>query len=174
MTLEIQEMQKMEMVPNRINPEDALGYQDPDDILNRCDAELVQYGETECDLTHRFTPNLYTRELFLKAGTLGTTVLHLTTHPFFIIKGDISMWYREVPLIRCKAPYIGITNAGTRRMLYAHEDSIMVTCHATTLTDPDEIIESIACTDFNPLVDKDDPRYNVWRSKKIKAIKDHA
>lgn len=170
MTLELQERIPMELVPNRINPTQALGYGDPEDILNRCDLEMMAMeGEVpNCPLTHRFTPNLYTRELFIPKGTLATTVLHLTTHPFFIVQGDVSVWYREVPLERYKAPHIGITQAGTRRLIYAHEDTIWVTCHVTNLTDPDEIMESIACMDFNPLVDKDDPRFNLWRSDKSK------
>jgi hypothetical protein len=95
--------------------------------------------------------------------TILTTLLHLTTHPFFVLKGDVSVWYHDVPVQRYQAPYTGVTQAGTRRMLYTHEDTIWTTCHVTDLTDPDEIIESITSQDFNPLVDKNNPRLNTWR-----------
>jgi len=52
-------------------------------------------------------------------------------------------------------------------MLYTHEDTIWTTCHVTDLTDPDEIIESITSRDFNPCVDKDDPRVNMWRHNRL-------
>jgi len=95
--------------------------------------------------------------------TILTTLLHLTTHPFFVLQGDVSVYYNGIPTQRYKAPYTGITEAGTRRMLLTHEDTIWTTCHVTDLTDPDEIIESITSRDFNPLVDKNEARFNTWR-----------
>jgi hypothetical protein len=117
----------------------------------------------ECPVTHRFTPGLYIREIFMPKNTILTSLLHLTTHPFFIMQGEFSVWHRGIEVQRIKAPYTGITEAGTRRLLLIHEDTIWTTCHVTDLTDPDEIIESITSNDFNPLVDKTNPRLNSWR-----------
>lgn len=155
MTLTIQE---------KIEATDVVGFGDPDYVLNLCDVELMKLPPVECPLTHRFTPGMYIREIFMPKGTILTTLLHLTTHPFFVLQGDVSVYYHNIPTQRYKAPYTGITEAGTRRMLYTHEDTIWSTCHITDLTDPDEIIESITSRDFNPHIDKNDPRVNMWRS----------
>lgn len=154
MTLTIQE---------KIDARTVQGYGDPDDVLNQADVAILNLPPRECPLVHKFTPGLYIREIFMPKDTILTSLLHLTTHPFFVLQGDVSVYCHGVLTQRYKAPYTGITEAGTRRMLYTHEDTIWTTCHVTDLTDPDEIIESITSRDFNPLVDKDDPRLNTWR-----------
>ena len=154
MTLTIQE---------KIDAQSVQGYKDPEDLLNQADVEILKLPPRECPLVHRFTPGLYIREIFMPKDTILTSLLHLTTHPFFVLQGDVSVYYHGVPAQRYKAPYTGITEAGTRRMLYTHEDTIWTTCHVTDLTDPDEIIESITSRDFNPLVDENEPRLNTWR-----------
>ena len=49
---------------------------------------------------------------------------------------------------RISAPYYGITNAGTKRVIYVHEDTIFVTVHPTSSKDLDEIEEEIIAKDF--------------------------
>jgi hypothetical protein len=148
---------------NKIDALSVEGFGDPDDFLNQCDVEILKMPPRECPVTHRFTPGLYIREIFMPKNTILTSLLHLTTHPFFIMQGEFSVWHKGIEVQRIKAPYTGITEAGTRRLLYIHEDTIWTTCHVTDLTDPDEIIESITSNDFNPLVDKTNPRLNSWR-----------
>lgn len=155
-------------IQNKIDAKSVAGYGDPDDVLNQADVEILKLPPRECPLIHRFTPGMYIREIFMPKDTILTTLLHLTTHPFFVLKGDVSVWYHDVPVQRYQAPYTGVTQAGTRRMLYTHEDTIWTTCHVTDLTDPDEIIESITSQDFNPLVDKKDCRLNTWRHNRMK------
>ncbi len=157
MTLTIQE---------NIDAQSVQGFGDPNDFLNQADVEILKLPPRECPLIHRFTPGMYIREIFMPKDTILTTLLHLTTHPFFVLQGDVSVYYNGIPTQRYKAPYTGITEAGTRRMLYIHEDTIWTTCHVTDLTDPDEIIESITSRDFNPVVDKNDPRLNTWRKNR--------
>jgi hypothetical protein len=154
MTLTIQE---------NIDAQSVQGFGDPNDFLNQADVEILKMPPRECPLIHRFTPGMYIREIFMPKDTILTTLLHLTTHPFFVLQGDVSVYYNGIPTQRYKAPYTGITEAGTRRMLFTHEDTIWTTCHVTDLTDPDEIIESITSRDFNPLVDKNEARFNTWR-----------
>jgi len=165
MTLETTENIAGKLISNKIKPNEFIGYKNDKDALNILEAELINYDIVECPVKHNFTPNLYTREIFMPAGTIITSLLHLTTHPFFILKGDVSVWYHDIPAQRYKAPYSGITKAGTRRLLYIHEDTIWVTCHVTDLTDPDEIGKEIMCTDCNPYLNTDDPKLQMWKNK---------
>jgi hypothetical protein len=157
MTLTIQE---------KIDANIVKGYKDPNDFLNQCEAAMLDYPKQECPLIHRFTPGMYIREILMPKDTLLTTLMHLTTHPFFVMKGDVSVWYHDIPVQRYKAPFTGITEAGTRRMLFAHEDTVWITCHVTDLTDPDKIVESVTCRDYNPLIDIDNPRIQTWKHNK--------
>lgn len=158
MTLEIQETIEAIEAPECIEPEE---------LLNLLELEMVKYEPRECPLIHRFTPGLYIREILMPKDTLLTSLKHLTTHPFFIMKGDISVWYHDAPVQRYKAPYTGITHAGTRRLLYAHEDTIWTTVHITDLQDPDEIAKSITDTNPNPHLDPENPRVNMWRHNRF-------
>ncbi len=151
-------------IKDRIEAKEYDGYGNPEDVMNLCDVELMKLPPVECPLTHRFTPGMYIREIFMPKGSIVTSLLHLTTHPFFILKGDVNVYYPGLPVERYIAPYTGVTKAGTRRLLYNNEDTVWITCHITDLTDPDEIMESITSNDFNPLIDKNNPRVNTWRN----------
>jgi hypothetical protein len=160
-------------IQDKIDAKNVVGYGDPNDFINQCEVKMLDMTPVECPLIHRFAPGMYIREILIPKNTLITTLIHLTTHPFFIMKGDISVWYHDTPVKRYKAPYTGITQSGTRRMLFAHKDTIWSTCHITDLTDPDKIGEQITCNDYNPLINKDDPRVQIWKmnKKNIKEIK---
>jgi hypothetical protein len=151
-------------IKDRIEAKEYDGYGNPEDVMNLCDVELMKLPPIECPLTHRFTPGMYIREIFMPKGSIVTSLLHLTTHPFFIMKGDVNVYYPGLPVERYIAPYTGVTKAGTRRLLFNNEDTVWITCHITDLTDPDEIMESITSNDFNPLIDNTNPRVNTWRN----------
>jgi len=82
------------------------------------------------------TPGLYTRQITLPAGTLLTSCIHKTCHPFFILEGAIQVSNiigntNEL----YTTGYRGITLPGTRRVLYTHEKTVWVTCHSTNKID---------------------------------------
>jgi len=170
MTLEITEAIIEQFSRNYKDPREFVAYQDPQDKLNQLEALLIEQPQVECPLKHTFTPNMYIREIFMPAGSIVTSALHLTTHPFFILKGDVSVWYYDSPIERYKAPYSGVTKAGTRRLLYNHEDTIWVACYATQVTDIEELTKSLVCTDMNPYVNANDPRMPLWDQNKIKEL----
>ena len=82
-------------------------------------------------LKHTFTDGIYVREIFNPAGALITTKIHKIEHPFVLLKGRISTYIPEEggKVQHITAPYIGVTRAGTRRVIYAHEDSVFITFH---------------------------------------------
>jgi hypothetical protein len=82
-----------------------------------------------CPLNHRFTEGLYVREIFMPSGSLITSKIHKTQHQYFILKGAVSVWIDEGEEVYLEAPYIGVTEPGTRRVLYVWEDCIWATAH---------------------------------------------
>jgi len=133
--------------------------------LDALEVEILKLPQVHCPLVHRFTPGLYIREIFMPAGTAVTSARHLTCHPFVISKGDVSVYVENVEVARYKAPYTGITQPGTRRLLLIHEDTVWTTFHVTEKTDPDEIALDIADVEPNPLMSKEDYEKSIWRSK---------
>lgn len=109
-----------------------------DELEEACRAGFA----VELPLRHIFTPGLYSREIFLPAGTIVTSRIHLTQHPYVLSRGRVSVWEGGEWVTRV-APYTGITEPGTRRVVMVHEPSVWTTFHATDKTDPDEVMLAI-------------------------------
>jgi hypothetical protein len=64
----------------------------------------------------------------MPAGTLLTSKIHKTEHPFIVSKGKLNVFLNgEMQYI--EAPYSGVTKPGTRRVIYILEDCIWTTFH---------------------------------------------
>jgi len=81
-------------------------------------------------LKHTFTPGLYTREIFMPAGALIISRIHLFEHPFVISKGKVSI-YDGNEIVTVDGHFQGVTQEGTKRILYIHEDTTWTTFHIT-------------------------------------------
>tara|TARA_R110000822_G_scaffold15207_2_gene52705 strand:- start:2031 stop:2546 length:516 start_codon:yes stop_codon:yes gene_type:complete len=101
-------------------------------------------------LEQAVTPGIYTRELTMTAGSLVFSKIHMETHPFVILSGKVAVYDGEKIEI-LEAPYKGVTAAGTKRVLFVHEETKWVTFHPTSLTDLQEIDKScvITCDTFD-------------------------
>lgn len=116
---------------------------------------LDNFPMVNCPLNHRFTNGLYVREIFMPAGSLITSKIHKTQHQYFILKGSVSVWIDEGEEVYLEAPYIGVTEPGTRRVLYVHEDCIWATAHPNPDNENEiEIEERIIEKHDNPLLPK--------------------
>lgn len=107
--------------------------------INRLEEMLAKCEQQTLPLHHLFTPGLYCREIIIPKWTLCTTKIHKTEHPFVISHGEVSIWTKESGAFRVGAPFTGVTKPGTRRVIFAHEDTIFSTFHPTTETDLDRI-----------------------------------
>ena len=107
-------------------------------------------GDSACPLRHRFGDSCYIREITMPKGMLIVSRLHKITHPYFVLKGDVSV-LTEGGVVRIKAPYSGITNAGTKRVLYIHEDTVWTTVHVTKHRNLEKIENQIIAKDYKNL-----------------------
>ena len=95
-----------------------------------------------CPLKHTFADGLYIREIFMPKGVTLTSKIHKIKHPYFIIKGKCSVLTDE-GVVELEAPYHGITEPGTKRVLYIHEDCTWITVHSNPDNTEDlKVIES--------------------------------
>lgn len=109
---------------------------------------MVYGDQPSCPLKHSFGDGIYVREIFNPKGALIVTKIHKYAHPFFLLKGEMTI-ITESGQVRIKAPHYGITPAGTKRVIFVHEDVTFVTVHPTKLTDPKEIEEEIIAKNFD-------------------------
>lgn len=106
--------------------------------------------EATCPLKHTFVDGAYIREIFMPKDTLLTSKIHKIKHPYFIMSGDVSIATEE-GIKRIKAPYCGVTTAGTKRLLYMHEDTVWITVHVTKETEIEKIEKEIISINFEEL-----------------------
>tara|TARA_R100000656_G_scaffold60656_2_gene46988 strand:+ start:4115 stop:4687 length:573 start_codon:yes stop_codon:yes gene_type:complete len=108
--------------------------------------EISEYNP----LRHFFADGCYIREIFNPAGELIVTKIHKVAHPYFLMKGTMSILTEEGEQ-RISAPFYSITKPGTKRIIYAHTDCIFITVHATDKTDIKEIEKDIATEDYGDI-----------------------
>ncbi len=114
------------------------------DRLLQLDAEILRLPQVECRLDHVFTPFLWERERHIPAGTLFTTYTWKIEHPYKLLLGSLLIWdNRQKEWIYHEAPSRGITQAGTKRVVYAVTDVLWITTHynPTDTHDTDELEE---------------------------------
>lgn len=111
--------------------------------INAFERMAAELPQQLAPLSHIFTPGLYTRILKMPAGMMLTSRIHMIEHPFVIVEGVIRVWTLETGWVTFRAPHMGITKPGTRRVLEAIEDTTWLTFHATNETDVEKIEASI-------------------------------
>ena len=110
----------------------------------------AKFGDDACPLEHTFADGLYIRQMTAPKGMLNVSKLHKTNHPYFILKGDVSV-LTENGIVRIKAPQFGITRAGTKRIVYFHEDTVWITVPATNERDLEKIEDEIIAKNYEEL-----------------------
>lgn len=130
-------------------------------LMNQIEADIIcELPRVDLPVTHRFTPGMYIREIFMPKGTLLTSKIHKTEHPYVISMGVVSVYTETEGVKVLSSPHTGITKPGTRRLLFIHEDTIWTTFHPTQETDLVKIEEDIIESHSNPLI-RDETRIST-------------
>jgi hypothetical protein len=133
---------------NRL-PKDA---QDRYEAVDKIEQEMMKHEQVICPIENIFTPGLYTRVITVPTGTLLTTEIHKTEHPFFMLKGICEVVDVETgKTTLLKAPHIGVTQPYTRRVINVIEETIWATAHVTDETDIEKIGDKIVVQRDNVL-----------------------
>ncbi len=109
--------------------------------IDALEQKMMAMPAADCPLQHVFTNGLYGRTIFMPAGSVITSKIHKTQHQFVCSMGHCLVWIDNVGWQDIKAPHVGVTQPGTRRVLLVLEDTIWTTFHPTDETDVD-VIES--------------------------------
>ena len=101
-----------------------------DNMLDELELSMLEKCEpVHCLTTHKFTDGMYIREIFMPAGSLITSKIHKTEHPYIVSYGKVAVSIDAQEWDEITAPYTGITKPGTRRVLFIIEDCIWTTFH---------------------------------------------
>lgn len=110
--------------------------------------EMLQHTEAQVALEpiHHFSKGLYARELFIPAGVCLSGKVHKHEN-LNIVNGDITVWTNE-GMKRLTGYHVLVSAPGTKRIGYAHSDTVWTCIHATEFTDLVEIEEQMVCNSF--------------------------
>jgi hypothetical protein len=103
--------------------------------------------EPDCPLTHHFAPGAYGREIFLPKDSLVVGKIYKHAHLNMIMQGHVSVATEDGVQVY-HAPIVMVSKPGTKRVVYAHEDTIWVTVHLTQETDLAKIEDEIIAKTF--------------------------
>ena len=88
------------------------------------------FGDSDlCPLKHSFSDGIYVREMSVPKGVVLTGKIHKHEHPYFVLKGKVTIVTEYEGKKVINAPCSIISKAGTKRVIVANEDSILITVH---------------------------------------------
>lgn len=98
-------------------------------FLQQLQEELAKYPQIELPVKHVFTSGIYAREVLLPKGSIVVGKIHRHDHLNFISRGEVTVLTKE-GVERLRGPCTMVSSAGTKRAVYAHEDTVWMTIHA--------------------------------------------
>lgn len=106
--------------------------------VERLQTALAQLQQVELSTKHHWADGMYCRELFRPKDTLIVGKVHKREHFYIVLSGEVTV-VGEGTRERIKAPRIIVSAPGTKRAVFAHEDSICITVHRTDSKDLEAI-----------------------------------
>jgi hypothetical protein len=98
-------------------------------------------------LEHQFINGLYVRMVRLPAGMTFTTKIHKKKHPFFLMSGRCRV-ITDKGFEIMEGPMMGVTEPGTKRLMYIEEEVVWYTVHRTDKTNPQDVEEEVIAKNF--------------------------
>ena len=127
-----------------------------DSLMKFVDNENVVKGDSEVfPLKHTFTDGVYIRQMSMRKDSAVIGKIHRHNHVWFLLTGHISV-VDENNSVEHLAPCYVEAPAGSKRIIYAHEDSIWVNVHAnpTNTKDLEELEDLIIAKDYEEFNNK--------------------
>jgi len=106
--------------------------------IDRIEEELRKGELLDLPVKHYFSHGVYAREMFIPKGTIVTGKIHKYQNLNIMSKGELSV-LTEAGVVRIRAPFTVVSPPGTRRVAYAHADTIWITIHGTEEQDLERI-----------------------------------
>lgn len=106
----------------------------------------------EHPLEHSFIPGAYARQMLILKGHLIIGKLHRNPCFNFIMRGRCRV-FSEDGVRDITAPFFFVSKPGAKRVVYAYEETLWVTCHGTHKTDLVEIEAELIAPNYEALAE---------------------
>ena len=95
---------------------------------------MLALPQLDLPIANFLIPGVYVRSMFIPKGTCLVGKIHNHQSISIVAAGDISLM-SEDGLSRVQPPFTAISQAGIKRVGYAHEDTVFITVHQTNETE---------------------------------------
>jgi len=106
--------------------------------IERLLSVMLKTEQVDVPLVHHFAQGVYARQALIRKGTVIVGHIKKWSHINIIMAGDISIFTEEGEK-RIVAPSVMVAAAGTKRVGYAHEDTIWISIVGTDDTTIEEV-----------------------------------
>ena len=113
---------------------------------------MRQMPQMELPVRDFFSNGAYARELFIPKGSLLTGKIHNFENLNIMPYGDITVLTGD-GMKRLTGYNVIVSPAGTKRVAYAHEDTVWTTVFGTECRDADEVVASFTSESFDLYLD---------------------
>jgi len=126
-------------------------------LLHREKIEALQKAVLELpqampELEHFFAHKIYARKGIIKKGTILVGAIKKYSHINIIVYGDSSV-FTEDGEARIKGHTVLVSQGGTKRVIYAHEDTLWITIISANETEPEKIEEEVLCKTYDDFLE---------------------
>ena len=122
---------------------------------------MREMPQVEMQTRHYYADGMYARELSQPVGSVVVGKVHKREHLFILLSGRIKVVVDE-EVQEISAPFVLVSKPGTKRALFALEDSAYLTVHKTAKKNLAKIERELVENDETALFDC---------ANKLKAIK---
>ena len=120
-------------------------------LVNKADeVNIVTHQDSDIfPLKHTFADGIYVRQMSMKPGSIVVGAIHKHLHVWFLLTGNISVATEENTEDYIAPCYV-VATPGTKRVIYANEESIFVNIHKnpTNSQDIEWLEKEIVAKDF--------------------------
>ena len=119
-------------------------------VANADGVNIVTHHDSDIfPLKHTFADGVYVRQMSMNQGSLVVGAIHKHLHVWFLLTGNISV-ATEDSIEDYISPCYVVATPGTKRVIYANEDSIFVNIHKnpTNTQNIEQLEKDIVAKDF--------------------------
>lgn len=114
----------------------------------RLEAAMLELPQVDIPVEHFFGDQVYLRKILIPRGTMATGRIQKFEHISIVISGDMTVWNEHDGLVRVKGPAITVVKPGTKRVGYAHEDTLWATAHGTGFRDIENMVGHLTAASY--------------------------
>jgi hypothetical protein len=111
-------------------------------------AAMSDLPKYDVEPTHTFAPDSCARTLIIPAGDVVVGKIHKHAHINVIAYGHCMVMTEQEGLLELRGPLVFTSSPGTKRAVYAIEETHWTTVHVTKETDLDKIEEHVIAKSY--------------------------